>query len=441
MMLGREDKLDQLERILQSRTMQGSENLKSFLNFVVNKSLADSGDQLKEYTIATEVFGRSNDFSPRHDSVVRVQASRLRLKLQEYYTTEGKADRVLIELPKGHYIPFFSEITRAASPNRESVAISEGPFEHPTPPRVRDHPRKRRSAIALGASAAVLFIVVIALGAWNLSLRQQIGQQSAQDGITKFGHVWEPFLRAEDPTLLVLSNPAVYRFTNPKDPETVLKDSVTLTPSQIKRLEEILGDKFMIRNSPGRLIISGDQFTGIGEAIGLYRVTDLFRSAGRGLLLKQSRTVSAEDLKNHNVIHLGSVWVNEWSGKLPIKEDFAYTRNATIANLNPVPGEEREYASKFDSSGRLIEDYALITVKPNISDRNTVMILAGIYSEGTEAAAEYAASLQYLNNLNQRLAQFSPPPRYYQALLKVAVDNGIPTTVSLVSLHELQSRE
>jgi hypothetical protein len=110
----REAKLEQLERILQSRVLHGSENLKSFLRYVTLKSIEESTDHLKEYTIATEVFGRNNDFSPRSDSVVRVQASRLRHKLQEYYATEGKSDRILIELPKGHYNPVFTIIEDAS---------------------------------------------------------------------------------------------------------------------------------------------------------------------------------------------------------------------------------------------------------------------------------------------------------------------------------------
>ena len=64
--------------------------------------------QLKEYTIATEVFGRRSDYDPRIDSVVRVQAGRLRTKLQEYYTAEGKNDQIVIDLPKGHYHPVFN---------------------------------------------------------------------------------------------------------------------------------------------------------------------------------------------------------------------------------------------------------------------------------------------------------------------------------------------
>src|SRR5215211_42065 len=115
MALDREQKLEQLKKVLQSRTLQNSESLKAFLRFVVEKTLDDEGVLLKEYTIATEVFGRNDDYDPRIDSVVRVQAGRLRTKLHEYYTTEGKSDQIVIDLPKGHYHPVFN------CPHPESV--------------------------------------------------------------------------------------------------------------------------------------------------------------------------------------------------------------------------------------------------------------------------------------------------------------------------------
>src|SRR6185503_6876188 len=126
----------------------------------------------------------------------------------------------------------------------------------------------------------------------------------------------------------------------------------------------------------------------------------------------------------------------------PIVEDFVIGGSATIINQHPVAGEEREYSARFDgATGKLMEDYALITVKPNISD-GTVMVLAGTHSEGTQAAAEYIASEDSLSYLNQRLRQTNTAlPKYYQVLLKVDVDNGIPTTISVVTVHELHSNK
>lgn len=449
MNLQREDKLEQLERVLQSRTLQGSESLRSFLKYVALKSINESTDQLKEYTIATEVFGRNNNFSPRSDSVVRVQAGRLRHKLQEYYATEGKSDKILIELPKGHYNTVFSAIKDAGETESAPEASHQGNGSQaravnlPAPELPASAFKDRKRVRALGLAVVVLAGAVIFLVISSINLRREARESSPQNKAEMLGPVWEPYLKNDDQTLLVLSNPAVYRFTNARDTDAVLKNAVALTPDQAEHVNKAVGQKFMIKHSGGRLVLSTDEYTGMGEAIGLSRITSLFRSVGRGAMLKQSRTVSPEDLKNHNLILLGSVWVNEWSGKLPIKEDFAYTSTATIENLNPQPGEDREYSPKFDGNGRLIEDYGLITVKPNFLYKNTVMVIAGIHSQGTEAAAEYVTNLDYLKNLGDHLRQLSDSsstPKYYQALLKVAIDDGMPTTVSLITIHELRAQ-
>jgi hypothetical protein len=107
-----------------------------------------------------------------------------------------------------------------------------------------------------------------------------------------------------------------------------------------------------------------------------------------------------------------------------------------------MPGEEREYGPRYnEQNGDVEEDYALITVKPGVTDEHRLMILAGILSEGTQGAAEFVTSKEYLNALNQRLQQLSDetgPPKYYQVLLKVDVDNGIPTTVAILAIHPLK---
>lgn len=85
MVPAREEKLSQLEKLLQSRILQGSESLKAFLKFVVLKMVDNQQVSLKEYTIATEVFGRSDNYDSRNDSMVRVQGGRLRIKLPALY--------------------------------------------------------------------------------------------------------------------------------------------------------------------------------------------------------------------------------------------------------------------------------------------------------------------------------------------------------------------
>src|SRR5689334_12747912 len=97
----------QLSKLLMSRLLKESQQLQSFLEFIVKETLAGRQDGLKEYLVGCQVFGRKRDYDPRHDGIVRVQATTLRKRLERYYAEDGAADRVLIELPRGGYVPSF----------------------------------------------------------------------------------------------------------------------------------------------------------------------------------------------------------------------------------------------------------------------------------------------------------------------------------------------
>lgn len=96
-----------LEEILRSRPFASSPRLCKFLRYVVETQLAGEGHTIKEFVVATEVYGRDITYDPQVDSTVRVEASRLRAKLREYYRTDGASSEVEIELPKGSYAPSF----------------------------------------------------------------------------------------------------------------------------------------------------------------------------------------------------------------------------------------------------------------------------------------------------------------------------------------------
>lgn len=456
MELGKEQKLEQLEKVLHSRTLQNSESLKAFLRFVVVKTVDDHEAQLKEYTIATEVFGRNSDYDPRIDSVVRVQAGRLRTKLNEYYATEGKADQIVIDLPKGHYHPVFNYAP--PPPALDPLHLSLPPTEETTNGHLHttdthDHAIVEAPPVERGGKAAYLILAgiiallcftTLALYLQNRELgKQQTTGEASSFNADEFKAVWGPFVIDPEPPLLILSNPAVYRFVNRADPGAATKRALQLTPEQVRLTTE--SPEFKSQNLPiderqPQLVMSAGMYTGMGEAIGLYRLSTFFQSANRDILLRQSRLANAADLKYRNVILLGSVYVNEWSRKLPSSENFNYTNSATIENRQPRAGEEREYKPEFDeTTGALRTDYALITVKPNVSGDHAVMTLAGIYSEGTEAAAEFITTKSHLGVLSQALRGLGgdAPPKYYQALLKVGVENGTPTTITLVALRPI----
>lgn len=127
----------ELDLILRSRAFAQSHRIRRFLEFVVEEHLLGQPQRLKEYVIGLEVFDRREAFDPRVDSIVRVEARRLRNKLEEYYRTEGREDPVRILLRKGSYIPFFeyrSSSTNGVTPvQKRSLEIVPFAIVNPGP--------------------------------------------------------------------------------------------------------------------------------------------------------------------------------------------------------------------------------------------------------------------------------------------------------------------
>ena len=145
----------QLERILKSPGFSRNERLSGFLRFVVEGHLEGKDHELKESVIAIEVFGRRPDFDSRLDPVVRTEAVRLRARLSEYYLNEGKSDAVVIELPKGGYVPRFRE-----------VGLEEAIRETAPTPEVASARSPTKFWIAFGV--ACFLVVLAAVGLWRI---------------------------------------------------------------------------------------------------------------------------------------------------------------------------------------------------------------------------------------------------------------------------------
>src|SRR5579871_5116535 len=142
----------QLERVLANPGFSRNERLTRFLRFVVERHLEGRDEELKESVIAVEVLGRSPDHDPKQDSIVRTEAARLRARLSEYYLGEGKDDPLVIDLPKGGYVPGFRQVA--------AVAEITMPIPEPAP-----QPRQRRIWLAIGISC--LAAALAAFGWWR----------------------------------------------------------------------------------------------------------------------------------------------------------------------------------------------------------------------------------------------------------------------------------
>jgi len=131
----------QLEKILSGSTFMNSGRLSRFLRFVVQATARGESAQLKEYAVALAVFDKPDSFDPRYDAIVRVEAGRLRTRLKHYYQTEGLQDSLIIELPKGGYVPRFTHRSQssAQAPAYSLNSIAVLPFADHSPDRDQEY--------------------------------------------------------------------------------------------------------------------------------------------------------------------------------------------------------------------------------------------------------------------------------------------------------------
>ncbi|MGH8637253.1 MAG: hypothetical protein ACREUZ_08990 [Burkholderiales bacterium] len=149
---------EQLERVITSELFSSAGRHSRLLRYLVERTLAGEGDQLKEYVLGTEVFDRSDSYDPRLDSIVRVEARRLRSRLEDYYRGPGASDPIVITVPRGSYIPTF---TASAAPAVTTPAVEAPAATAPagTARASRQGPAVRSLAV-LGIAAAAIFALV-----------------------------------------------------------------------------------------------------------------------------------------------------------------------------------------------------------------------------------------------------------------------------------------
>jgi TolB-like protein len=151
----------QLDRILASETFATATRLRRFLRYVVDRSLAGEGKQLKEYVIGVDVFDRDGEYDPRIDAIVRVEAGRLRAKLDEHEQGAGAADPVRIRIPRGRYAPVFE---------RRPIDVVL-----PAAPAATAQSRTYLTAGRRALLAAAIIGALLAGGAWWVGVREQSG--------------------------------------------------------------------------------------------------------------------------------------------------------------------------------------------------------------------------------------------------------------------------
>lgn len=465
----------QVHRIIHSTTFRNALTLQQLFQFLADKAIAGSGDGLKEYIIGVEAFGRKQDFDPKTDPIVRVQIHRLRQKLKEYYDAEGSHDPILIEIPKGHYLPRFetvaissADLNHGSAPQRDAAASVGTPFlGHRAEDGDQGAPgEKRRSRWLFSNRAAIAAaaIVVFAIGFWlgNKHLRNFSGGEAAfstseltlgksADPVKVF---WANFL-GNDPAPVVAYPDAVFLLDDSND---LFRFRQGASDNRGSRVDPHLAQRFasnpLLTAKAGQLYYENG-YTGTGELEGIAMLAGLFGEMGIKPTIKSSLDVTPDDLKQHNVILLGSPFQNIAVAQLIAMEDFTFENpdsrheqwRAQILNAHPRVNESSTYRTERDPTTQVLTaDYSLITIQPSIVPGRYIAILGGLDTTGTEGATMFATSRPGVEQLSKALAASGESSAkgetpVFQALVRVRLGKGYQVLgAELIAVHKLDSR-
>lgn len=438
-----EERLDQpgiderralLDRVASSAQFRRSARLRDFLLYVGGQSLKDGCPEIHEQEIGAKVFGRSASYDRSQDNIVRVNATELRKRIEQYFATEGSNETLVLEIPRGGYKPVFhrrvpgipSESAPTTAANRPlPLAPSEStPASH----RTGANPGRRLWSIlcvGLAATSILLF-------QQNRALRKALNPWAGKPTVAAF---WDDFLSYHQQTDVVL----------PDDSLMVTEDLFGHSVS----LEDYLSRNYMRQIQSSNLsndrksdldqIFSHNLVTFGGVEAAQLMLAQIPASSPSNLTL--ARYYVADSIKRDNVILVGgkkaNPWVHLFTDQMNFVTDFDDVHGqAFVANRNPKPGEQAAYLVSHDANA--LVGYTTIAYLPNLSHTGNVIILAGTDSDATSAAADFLTSEDHLSKFKATLGLNKLP--YFEALLKTSRLSGTSFSEQLVAYRTYPER-
>jgi hypothetical protein len=419
------EKREELRRVLESKLFANSPKKTRFLEFVAEQAFLGNGEKLNEYLIGVEVYDRGVDFNPQKDPIVRVQAHEIRRLLNKYYEEDERDGLIRLDLPSGHYVPVFRRTTSDESAADVQPAIEDVKSQAPN----RLH---LSVTLMLGVLCLALACLLI-LNYWRgLQAAPKAQLATLPDGIEWF---WRPFLPPAEAPLITIPNHPLLRAAHDGDSPQTLSEGHEIPKASLPEFRDTIHFRELKRFL---FVPSLTDFTSVGETLGVVNLCKMFASVGQGCSVQPSRLVNFEEIKDDNAILLGGN--QSWSGRVFLNVQGFQFQSGLILNRNPQPGEKDVYKPEFDPvTNQLTRDYALVLMLPNERKEKRVLLIYGIYTQGSQAAIEYLTNPERMTELRKRLLDLAPDhktiPPSFQVLLTTTVENAVPGKSALIAVR------
>jgi len=413
-----------VKRILESETFRRSNRLKSLLSHLCERAFAGHGDELSEQLLGMAIYGRPADYDSANDNVVRVAVRQLRLKLQEYFETEGQDEQEVLVIPKGSYIPeihyrHMLPVTIAEPLPAEAEAEASQPY--------RPSGVWRWVALSCAAVAAAAII-----GAFWMSGRMRELRLAQEPATSDQNLIKATVLIPGERTLFIVGDP------NLETLQIAIGKAVSLEDYLNGHIPELLASTLMPDSEKARWshILARPQI-GAAEMGVIARLLQANPEGSHLITVQHAAEVRGTEFRALNVVLIGNPLANPWIELTFPGFNFqmfydGVKKQLAIRNQEPKPNEPAQFTGTGDSRRRV--GFAHIGVRPNLNRNGMMVVLSGTNSESVAAAAEFVChreaaprlcSLLGINDLQQ-----AP---IYEVVLRVDSIEGISRDIQVVA--------
>ncbi len=397
-----------VQRVAQSAQFMRADTLKKLLLYL----WAHRKEEISEYAVATEALGRRADFDPKTDASVRVQISRLRRKLKDFYESDGAGETPLLHIPMGTHV----------------LTVLDGASPQPAPSTEELEEVSPSNTTRLQSFQSFLVIacvVLLVLCSWLLWDRHKLEGAMARPA-TPPAKFWTAFFGTDAPAKIILPTPVFFTF--PKRSNVHLRDTAVNTFQSWPKSESIVAFS-KVGGIPGldhAYTVTSDTLAGIALA----RYLDMVGMADR-VAFEVSDDSTMNLLEKANVIAMGA-----HSTLTPFRDYLASmnfsmgTGEAWVDNAHPVAGESQRYTVISEGHQRQIEP-EIIAVLPGRAANTKLLILQ---SRHTIALVEMLTS-KVGNSLFEKIHAAHGSPKYFEMVVESETDGDHVIRTWPVALH------
>jgi hypothetical protein len=419
-----------VEQVASSAYFSKSARLREMFIYVCDRVLDHEVDEIHEQEVGRRVFGRPPDYDTSADNTVRVHASMLRKRVDQYFATEGCSEPIVIEIPRGNYAPVFRE-------RRTVPVVAEFPAPaEPAAPGPAVSSSKWSWKIWLPAGLAVIFAVV-SVSLYLQNRRLQASRLLASAPTVK--QFWSQVIQPNRSTDVVLG-----------DATLALFEERTGRPVQLSEyFDRSYLNKASDRETAAKMdpdlakVLLLKREANYGDVALLAQIADLAHAEQSDTKVRFAREYSFREIKADNAVLLGNLAVNPWVEPFQSRQTLHWKYDADRGNYFPVDttatASDQEKYHGPPQPGQAAEGYAVVALLPNMGGSGNVLILSGTGGTAMIGAIGFLSDEHAMSQLRTQLsAGGNAPFPYFEALLRIGSRNTLPRDSSVLIARRLR---